>query len=395
MSALASLGRPSRGTALWTLAAAVIVHGIVERLGTESPLSLSLALGFLLGALPLLSGMLGRALPAALLEPLAGGLATAAAAALAGLLLPELAESLDGVVPLHFVLLLVLGAVAWLEPGAAGRMRTLVGVEWLKLSRGRLLRVGLGVAAAAALLASLAHDPVKEETTGWTQAAASVGVGFWTAEILLFVLGATAIAGEISQGTLKMVLPHAYRRAEWVSAKAIALLIAAVLFTIVVGVVGVGFSVLDAGLDDVTRKAPPGFGDTETLTVVTEGAVMRGRLLGTVLAYAASLAASALIGLLLSCLFHGLVPALSASFLVFAAIKAGKSFLGLAPATLALIYAHHPDELRRQTEAFGRAYNDAIWDHAMVGSALHLALLTGGLALLAALRLFGRRDLHG
>ncbi len=394
MNAPSAFGRPSRGTVLWTLAAAIFVHAVVLRVEGERALGLTALLGFLLGMLPLLSGLTGRALPQALLEPLLGGLATAAAALVADAVLTPLMDAGPTSSPIHALLLLALAIVALLERGAAARLRTLIGVEWLKLSRGRLLRVGLAVAGVATLLVSLTYEPVKEETTGWTQAVTSLGVGFWTAEILLFVLGATAIAGEISQGTLKMILPHAYRRAEWISAKAIVLLFAAVLFALVVSLVGVGHTSLDVGLGDVTREAPAGFGEEDTVEVFETAAVMHGRLLETVLASAASLVASALVGLLLSCVFHGLVPALSASFLVFAAIKTGKAFLGLAPSTLAVIYAHYPDELRRLTMQFGRAVNDS-WDESLLPGALHLAMLTGGVALLASLRLFGRRDLHG
>lgn len=394
MSGGAILGRPSRGTVLWTLAAAITVHAIVLRLEGQHALGTSALLGFLLGMLPLVSGLTGRALPKALLEPLLGGLATAAATIAVDLALRPVVDASTTSHSLHALLLLGIVVIALIEPGAAARLRTLIGVEWLKLSRGRLLRVGLAVAGIATLLVSLTYEPVKEETTGWTQAASSLGVGFWTAEILLFVLGATAIAGEISQGTLKMILPHAYRRAEWISAKAIVLLAAAVLFALVVAVVGVAHTSLDVGLGDVTREAPAGFGEDDTIEVFETAAVMRGRLLETALASAASLAASALVGLLLSCVFHGLVPALSASFLVFAALKTGKAFLGLAPSTLAAIYAHYPDELRRLTEQFGRAVNDS-WDESLLPGALHLAMLTGGVALLASLRLFGRRDLHG
>jgi len=394
MSAAAVLGRPTRGTVLWTVAAAVLAQAIAVRLeGTSAP-GLCALLGFLLGALPLTSGLLGRAMPAALLEPVAGGAATALAAVAAGLVLDPLAAAVNGSVPIHALVLLALALAAWLEPGTARRLGTLIGVEWLKLSRGRLLRVGLAVAAAATLLVSVTYEPIREETTGWSQAAAGLGVGFWTAEILLFVLGATAIAGEISQGTLKMILPHAYRRAEWITAKAIVLLFAAGLFALVVSAIGVGHTAIDAGLGDVTRTAPAGFGEEDAIEVFETAAVMRGRLIDTALASAASLGASALVGLLLSCVFHGLVPALSASFLVFAAIKTGKAFLGLAPSTLAVVYAHYPDELRRLTEQFGRAVNDS-WDDSLLPGALHLAMLTGGLALIAALRLFGRRDLHG
>ena len=112
------------------------------------------------------------------------------------------------------------------------------------------------------------------------------------------------------------------------------------------------------------------------------------------LASAGSLVASAMLGLLLSCVFHTLVPALSASFLVFAALKAGKMFLGLAPADLENIYAQYPDAMRELTEHFGRALNER-WNDRLLPDGLYLSMLTGTLALLVAMRLFGRRDLHG
>ncbi len=395
MSAATSpLSRPTRGTVLWTIAAAVVVHALVHRTEGGRALGHSALYAFLLGALPLLSGWRGRGLRGVVGEPLTGGLATASLAVAAEFVLTPLASALEGVLPLHAVLLAALVVVAFVGGGTAGRVGTLVGVEWLKLRRGRMLRVGLIVAAAATLAASITHVPVKEETTGWTQCASSLGVGFWTAEILLFVLGATAIAGEVSQGTLKMILPHAYRRAEWISAKAIVLLIAAACFALVVCLVGIGHTMIDTNLDDVTVEAPSGFGEEDTVRTFETAEVMRGRLAATAGAAAVSLATSALVGLMLSCLFTGLVAALSAAFLLFAAIKTGKAFLGLAPETLQSLYAHYPDELRRLMEQFGRAFSNR-WDATLLPQGLTLALLTGGVALLIALRIFGRRDLHG
>jgi hypothetical protein len=210
----------------------------------------------------------------------------------------------------------------------------------------------------------------------------------------VLVLGATLVAGEISQSTMKMILPHAYRRAEWIAAKATVLILCAVLFAVVVAGVGIGHTLFDTGLDDVTREAVAGFGGDEETTVFQTVAEMRGRILAMLAAATASLIASALVGLLLSCVFHSLVPALSASFLVFAALKTGDIFLGFSKKTLASIYAYYPDKLRRLTENFGRALSES-WDDTLLPTGLHLALLTSVLGLLVSLRLFGRRDLHG
>lgn len=388
------LQRPSRGTVLWFAASAVVVHAFVREFEAQGGLGLTAGLGFLAGALPLLPGALGRDYRRALLEPLAGGMALAGVSLLFLPVLDRLGAWIDAdtLLPLHASILLGLLLVALLQSGTAARLRTLIGVEWMKLRKGRLLRVGLLVAALATLLTALAHAPVENES-GWTQAARSTGVGFWTAEILVLVLGATAVAGEASQGTLKMILPHAYRRAEWVAAKAVVLLLAAALFVAIVVLIGVGHAALDPGLGDVTRTAAGGFGEDDEVQVFVTATTMWEYLQETILASAMSLVASALLGLLLSCLFGTLVPALSASFLVFAALKAGEMFLGLSPETLAHLHTHYPDELRRLTENFGRALNER-WDPRLVLMGTYLSTITAAAALLLGMRLFGRRDLH-
>jgi ABC-type transport system involved in multi-copper enzyme maturation permease subunit len=422
--------------ALWTAAAAVLAHAVLQVWGSlgacplltrwmhdlgageaqATRLAEALDIGFLLGLLPRLTGLGGRRLPASLLEPLLSGAVTAGASVVAVLALDPLQEALAhpgwlysvlalglGFDPLqgavgqpgwfHALLLLALGVVAAATGGTASRLRILIGVEWLKVRRGRLLRTGLLVAAAATALAAATHAPVANES-GWTRAANAMGVGFWTAEILVLVLGATMVAGEMSQGTLKMILPHAYRRAEWIAAKATVLLVCAVIFALVVCVLATGWTAFDGGLGDVTRVAPTGFGSKDKVEVFQHAAVMRAHLAETALAATASLVASALVGLLLSCVFQSLVPALSASFLVFAALKTGDVFLGFSPAVLRAIYAHPPDAMRRLTENLGRALNES-WDARWLGRGLRLSLWTSTLGLLASLRLFGRRDLHG
>jgi len=382
----------TRATVLWTATAAVAVHAVLRRFEPEGALATAAVLGFLLGVLPLLPGTLGRAWPRAIVEPLIAGLALGGIAVAAVLALDPLVAA-GGATPVHAGLFLVFAILALMASGALRRISTLVGVEWLKLRKSRLLHVCLGVAALATLLAGIGHTPVENES-GWTQAAHCLGVGFWTAEILVLVLGATAVAGEVSQGTMKMILPHAYQRAEWIAAKALVLLFACALFAVVVCFVGVGYTALDMGLGDVTRMAAGGFGEEDTLQVFKAADVMRGYLASMAAASAASLVASAMLGLLLSCVFHTLVPALSASFLVFAALKAGKMFLGLSPENLQNVYAHYPETLRRLTEDFGRAFSER-WDETLLPGGLYLSLLTGTLAVLVAMRIFGRRDLHG
>lgn len=401
------------GTILWTLAAAVLVHGIVRHVGTDGlwdwtvglvgsvvgddPLRTRIAdalvLGVALGLLPLLAGLRGRHPGEAAVELLAGVGLTAGAVVLAVAPLDAAVDALDNPLWVYVPAFVGLAVVAMIADGCAGRLRTLIGVELLKIWRGRLLRTGLLVAVLATLLAGWTHDPGPGES-GWTRAAHALGVGFWTAEILVLVLGATMVAGEISQSTMKMILPYAYRRAEWIAAKSTVLVVCAAFFALLVVSTGVLHTSIDAGLGDVTREAVAGFGAEDEIEVFQTADVMRGRLADTATAATASLIASAMVGLLLSCLFQSLVPALSASFLVFAALKTGDIFLGFSKQTLDAIYAHYPDELRRLTENFGRALNES-WNDALLPEGLILSLLTGILGLLVSLRLFGRRDLHG
>ena len=416
------------GTVLWTLAAAVLANGIIGMVGSDGlcgwMVSLvenvvpsgafevrddvlayvlphedlarrfadALTLGLLFGAAPLLVGLRGQPVREAATElALSVALTTLA---VVGLYLPlEIFAQMHAAPWAHIMLFTTLATVALATDGCAARLRTLVGVELLKLWRGKLLRVGLLVALAATLLAGLTHEAGPGES-GWTRAAHALGVGFWTSEILVLVIGATMIAGEISQSTMKMILPHAYRRAEWVAAKSLVLVICAVAFALVVTLTGVLHTSLGPGLGDVTREAVAGFGAEEEIEVFQTSAVMWGHLLDMTWAATASLIASALVGLLLSCIFQSLVPALSASFLVFAALKTGDIFLGFSKGTLESIYAHAPDELRRLTENFGRALNES-WNDEILPRGLALSLLTGVLCLLVSLRLFGRRDLQG
>ena len=392
MSATAARVRFLRDALPGTLAAGVLVHALVREWHADGGWPAAALLGAALGAVPILASAWRQA--TGIRDALVAG-ALGASAALLLLPLLDVVQARDVCSPLvlHAGLLLLLGTVALARGGGLGRIGTLIGVEWMKLRTGRLLRAGLAVAAVATLLGAWTHTTVENES-GWTQAAHCMGVGFWTAEILVLVLGATSVAGEISQGTLKMVLPHAYRRTEWIAAKAIVLVIACLLFVVVVTVVGVGATALDPGLGDVTRVAAAGFGEEDEIQVFQTAAEMRGYLQETTLASGLSLVASSLIGLLLSCVFGSLVPALSASFLVFAALKAGEMFLGLSPDTLAHLYAHYPDELRELTESFGRALN-VRWDPALASRATYLSLMTAATAVLLSMRWFERRDLHG
>lgn len=381
------------GRLLWALAAGVLAHGALRRFVPQGELPTAALLGFLLGLLPALPRAWYGSGRAFARGPLVGGIDAAVASVVVGLALDAVSGWLASPMLVHAAVLLVLGACALGRGGSAGRVGVLIGVEWLKLRRGRLLKAGLLVAVLATLMVGLSQDPLESES-GWSVGARSLGAGFWSAEILLLVLGATAVAGEIGQGTMKMILPHAYRRSEWIAAKAAVLVAAALLFTACVVVTGLVHAAATQGLGDVVKLVPVGFGQEDETRVFQAAAVMRDHMQDTVLAAGAGLVASALLGLLLSCLFDSLVPALSASFLVFVGLKVGDILLGFSRPVLDGIYAQFPDELRKLTERLGSGFNER-WNDGLLPTGLHLALLTGVLGYLAAVRLFDRRDLHG
>lgn len=284
-------------------------------------------------------------------------------------------------------LLLFTDLEAWARLGRLGR------VEALKTTRSLLFRVGLGATALVTLLAALTHESLPGET-GWTLASSALGTGLFSAEVFMLVLGAIALAGEATGGTMKMMMPHAYRRSDWIVAKAQVLVLAALCFLIVVVVVAVGTASLKAGLGDVTRELEPMFGEETGTTELFESAsVMRSHLQDAICAGLAALIATALLGLFLSTVFDGVVPALCAAFLLFACLAFADVVWNLPREAIQGIYTWYPGELRMLTGKLGRALNER-WDGALFPEALRLSLLTGSLALLLATGVFSRRDLQ-
>jgi hypothetical protein len=275
--------------------------------------------------------------------------------------------------------------------GAMGRLGRLLSVETQKVLGGRTLRFGLLAVLLVSALVAWTHDPTNEET-GWTVAAGVLAAGLWAAEIFLLVAGTTAIAGETAHGTLKMILPHAYRRSDWIFAKAALLAAQALLLLLVaVGAALLG-GALRGGLSDVTQTMDASFGGEASTEVLHSAGEMAGLLAGTASVALASLVATALLGLFLSCLFDGVVPALSAGFLVFLGFKSAGALFGASPAFLERVYAWYPGEMLVRLEKLGRAFNER-WNDALLGRGLTLAALVAGASLLLSLLVFSRRDL--
>jgi ABC-type transport system involved in multi-copper enzyme maturation permease subunit len=227
----------------------------------------------------------------------------------------------------------------------------------------------------------------------WSVAVHSSGTAFFAAEVFLLVLGATALSGEATAGTLKMILPHGYRRSDWILAKSAVLVVAALLLVLVASAVSLGHAALSDGLGAVTKEQEPLFGEEKgAVEVFQSGSVMAERMAETIGATLAALVATALLGVLLSCLFDGVVASLCAGFLLYGILKYADILLQLPRETLQHIYAWYPARLRELTASLGRGLNER-WDDALFPSATLLSLLASLLALLLAVPLFSRRDL--
>lgn len=293
--------------------------------------------------------LLAQALPgAAALALLAVGWRTLQAGLLAPVLSPAWAATLPW---------LLLALVLALDPAALARVARLVALELLKLATARLVRVGLLASLALTALVGLLHDPLPGETP-WTVATRMLGAGFTVAQVFLLVLGAVTFAGEASQGTLKMLLPHAYRRSDWVLAKAAALALCALAFALGVVLVALGTARLSGPLGDVLLTSE-GFGGEPLVTVHATAGTMAAHLADTALAETLALATSACLGLLVSCLVLQVVGALCTAFLAFAALKLADLLLGLPPDLLRLLFPWPAGRLREVVGKLGRGLSEA------------------------------------
>lgn len=309
---------------------------------------------------------------------------------------PDLSLAATGLpaVASHLLPWAVLLALLLAGGDALARQGRLLAVEALKVRRGFLFRIGLLATAGATLLTGLTHDALPHES-GWTLASHTSGAGFFAAEVFLLVLGATALSGESTGGTLKMILPHAYLRSDWILAKALLLVAVAAVFALAASTAALAHAAVVEGLGDVTREAEPGFDDAAPkVEVFQTAATMRSHVADTLVASFGALVATGLVGLLLSSVFAGVVSSLCAAFLAYGALRYGDLVLQLPREALQRVYAWYPTQLRDLTASLGRGINER-WDGALLPAGLLWAAATGTFAVLLAIVVFDRRDLQG
>src|SRR5205814_8233086 len=141
---------------------------------------------------------------------------------------------------------------------------------------------------------------------------------------------------------------------DWISAKAVVLLAQAFVLLLVGFVAAVLGGVLRGGLSSVTQSIEATFGgEGRTLTLHT-ASEMWGHLAASAGVSLASLVATAWLGLLISCVFDGIVSALSTGFLLFLGFKSAGTLFGVGPDVLENVYAWYPGEMLTRLEKLGR-----------------------------------------
>lgn len=280
-------------------------------------------------------------------------------------------------------------------PGAWRRLRRLVPVEALKTRRGTLFRAAVLASALVTLGVALTQTRF-DETTGWSLLAGSLGSGFFVAEVFLLVLGATAVSGELTGGTLKMMLPHAFRRADWIVAKGLVLILVAVVLAVVVSSVGLAHAAATEGLGDVVRdeEVDPLFPDDPVEAEVLQTASAMSRYAtARIVAGTAALAATGLLGLMLSALMESVVASLCGAFLVFAGMKFADMLVRLPEDVGKMLYGWYPDRIGELLDKIGRGFSEG-WNEALLPTGLSLSLTVGAFFLLLAVLTFLRADVH-
>ena len=153
------------------------------------------------------------------------------------------------------------------------------------------------------------------------------------------------------------------------------------------------FAKFGLGLDDVTQKDELSFDATPKITVLRSAAEMGGFFRESASVALGSLIATAWVGLLVSCVFDSVVPALSTGFLLFLGVKSAGTLFGASPDLLAKIYATYPGEMLTRVEKLGRGFAEK-WYPDMGSRGLLLAAVVGIASVLVGLGVFSRRDLQ-
>lgn len=312
--------------------------------------------------------------------------------------LPFLLRGPGGASPQGGLWLLPWGVLALLlasDRRACVRLLRLVPVEAKKTRRSTLFRVAF-VASALATLAVAVTQTRLPQTSGWSLLAGSLGSGFFVADVFLLVLGATAVSGEATAGTLKMMLPHAYARADWIVAKGAVIVLTAVVLGLVVSSVGLVHGAAAEGLGDVVRagEVDPLFPDDPVEDEVLQtGGTMARYAQARILSGVGALATTGLMGLLLSAITESVVASLCGAFLVYAGMKSAALLFRVPEAAQQLLYGWYPDRIGELLDTLGRGFSEG-WSDALLPAGLSLDLTASALFLLLGILTFRRADIH-
>ena len=253
--------------------------------------------------------------------------------------------------------------------------------------------IGLGTVALAAWGFG-SHDSLK--SNGWVVFESAFHAAGQVASFFLLAMGAVAVAGERTRGTVRWILPRPISRAGFVLGKAGALVIVAICFlTVAAGTSW--FVAKDYGFGDVraaTDEDEDGFGfvEEEQVPEVFRAARMRGRMWTTILVALPALLTATGVGLFVSSLIGSAAGAVIVSLAVALPCNYLPELVNLTPSQALVLPFRAASTFLDHLRDFGRHLNTAEWPTYGRDPILGALVAAVGLPALAAL-IFSRLDI--
>jgi ABC-2 type transport system permease protein len=209
------------------------------------------------------------------------------------------------------------------------RILRIFSVEFYKLIRQRLFYVALFllcITVLGSIFADKLFSSGKDPVSGFTILAQALLNGFKIGAILILIFSSLTVAGEMTAGTMKMVLIRPYRRSEWLCARILVLCALILITVLVIELLGTAIAWQLYGFKDVTDPLIQDY-------VHLQKAVMLRYMLYSFVLVFIPLLTIAFLGLLVSTVVREVGSAVALAILIYLALEylLGGFFDNLAP----------------------------------------------------------------
>ncbi len=267
-----------------------------------------------------------------------------------------------------------------------GGLRGALAAEWRKVRRQRFPLVAMGLVLAATILTGLwAEDrDLGFPVNGFWVLCESAHWGFWTAGFMVLLYAASSVAGEATAGTLKLVLVRPIGRIQFVLAKAVFLVLFALLLALLVSTAAwiLGYNL--GGYGDIMEM---GLGDD--MLVRLEAERVADKPLTALAMCVLPLLAYGMLGLLISTLTTNSATAVTSAVLVCMPLL---YILPVAfPESEAYLFTHYATHYLDLAAEFAKGFDER-WDFELLQPGLIVPPVYVLVLLGAALVIFRRKD---